>query len=131
MLRLWPHLHRSCHLLSVGSASGSGYFGTIFVFRAEPNRTAVLCLVGGKFASYIPNMQFDNSPTPSPSTWQSVKEHLPILLIVGGLAALFISLHTAALGIVALAGLHIVFGLAVLTARHLRNGRTGQAASQS
>ncbi|MGH1488089.1 MAG: hypothetical protein ACRBK7_01640 [Acidimicrobiales bacterium] len=76
-------------------------------------------------------MQFDNSVVPSPSRWQSAKEHLPILLIVGGLAALFISLHTAALGIVALAGLHIVFGLAALTVRHLRNGRTGQAASQS
>lgn len=53
-------------------------------------------------------MTFDNSIKGSPSTLTLVKQHLPIVAVVVGIAFAFIGLHSAATGLVALAALHIV-----------------------
>jgi len=64
---------------------------------------------------------FDNTAPPSPTRWEMLKDHLPILLIAGGVITLFISLHTAAIAVAVAAGLHVAIGVAVVAITWLRS----------
>jgi len=56
-------------------------------------------------------MMFDNSPPSSPSHWEQVKAHLPLVLIIGGAVTVFVSMHIAAFAVATMAAAHIVVGL--------------------
>lgn len=74
------------------------------------------------------NMMFDNSPPAQPSVGAQVRSHLPVLAVVGGAFALFISLHVAAFGIAVAAGLHVVIGgAAMLGTRWANRKRPGES----
>ncbi len=62
-------------------------------------------------------MMFDNSPPESPSTWQQVKAHLPLVLLIGGAFTLFITMHTGAYAIATVAAVHAAVGLGALLVR--------------
>lgn len=62
-------------------------------------------------------MMFDNSPPESPSTWDQVKAHLPLVLVVGGGFALFISMHTGAYAVATIATLHAAVGVGAMLVR--------------
>ncbi len=66
-------------------------------------------------------MMFDNSPPESPSTWDQVKAHVPLLLAVGGGLTLFVSMHTGAFAVATVALLHVALGLGIVVFRNLRS----------
>lgn len=72
-------------------------------------------------------MKFENDLTPPASTWSTVRDHLPLLLLGGGVVAVFLGLHMAATGVVAIAALHLVAGLVAFGSQQLRKARGAQA----
>ncbi len=72
-------------------------------------------------------MTFDNSPPPTTSTWATIKDHLPIFILGGGLVAFFIGSHAASTAIVAGAAFHIIAGVVALAATWLRKRHSGNA----
>lgn len=78
-----------------------------------------MSLVPGHNLTYFQNIMFDNTPQPSPSTWSSLKSHLPLVILVLGVGGIAIGLHTAVTAVAVLAVVHVVgagllFGIAYL-----------------
>lgn len=88
--------------------------------------SAVLSLLAAPTRLYFQNMMFDNSPQPKPPVRDVIRSHLPLFLVVGGAAALFVSLHTAATAVAVAAAGHVVLGSAIALVGYLRTrARTG------
>lgn len=66
-------------------------------------------------------MEFDNEIPSEPTFGSQVRSHLPILLVFGGAAAMFVGLHTAASSVAVLAVLHVAIGFALFAFRRHRN----------
>ena len=75
-------------------------------------------------------MTFDNSPPPATSTWTTIKEHLPIFVLGGGLIAFFIRSHAASTAIVAGAAFHVIVGIIALVATGLRQRHSKSAGAE-
>lgn len=66
-------------------------------------------------------MEFENNIAP-PQTFRSkVHDHLPVILLVGGVAGVFLGLHGAATGLVAAAAVHAVLGLIIVGIQRMRH----------
>ena len=68
-------------------------------------------------------MTFDNDLSPEQSGKEQLVSHLPIALIAVGVIGAFFALHLAVAGVLALAAVHLVAGLGLMTFRlHRSNG---------
>lgn len=92
-------------------------------FRAEQDRSRDLSLVPAVTSSYFQNMEFENEVSAPPSTWSTVRGHLPILLLGGGAIAVFLGLHAAATGAVVIAALHLAAGVLAFVIQRIRQSR--------
>ncbi len=73
-------------------------------------------------------MMFDNSPPPTPSTWDTVRSHAPIVLLIGGALVLFVSLHTGLFAVAIAASLHVVLALGGIVIGLIRGKRRQRSA---
>lgn len=65
-------------------------------------------------------MKFDNDLSTDPPSRTQLASHLPLALIALGLGAVFVALHVAVAGLLALAILHLVAGVGLLAFRRHR-----------
>lgn len=76
-------------------------------------------------------MTFENNLISQPSLLAQVRRHLPIILVGFGFLTAFVALHTAAVGVVIVAGGHGAIGLAVLLVRYLRSDENLEATAEA
>lgn len=73
------------------------------------------------------NALLDNTMPSPPSRWEAIRKHLPLILVLGGAAALFVGLHAAATTVAIAAGLHLAVGLLAILGTGLHRRRNQSA----